>query len=68
MTSTQRPDRPSCNASEDVSGPGLEIDGVLAALRRAAIQARRIAQQTGTDLIVMRDGKVVRVPPEQVVK
>lgn len=44
----------------------MDVQAVLAALRRVALEARRIAQQTGTDLIVMRDGKVVRVPPEQV--
>jgi len=32
----------------------------LAALERAALQARRIAGQTGTALIIVRDGKIVR--------
>ena len=40
-----------------------DIEGSLRALRRAAIRARLIAQQTGTDLIVVRSGKIVRVPP-----
>ena len=40
-----------------------DIEGSLKALRRAAIRARQLAQQTGTDLIVVRSGKVVRVPP-----
>lgn len=42
-----------------------DVEGSLKALRRAAIRARQLAQQTGTDLIVVRAGKVVRVPPVQ---
>lgn|GEM_PF-2338956 len=37
-----------------------EIRDVQAALERAALQARRIAGQTGTALIIVRDGKLVR--------
>ncbi len=33
----------------------------LAALRRAAQLARKTAIQTGTDLIVVRDGRTVRI-------
>ena len=40
------------------------VIGALHALRRAAIRARQVAQQTGTDLIVVRSGQVVRVPPQ----
>jgi hypothetical protein len=40
----------------------------LAALQRAAEDARRIAIQTGTDLIIMRDGKICRLPPEEIAK
>ncbi|MCQ8102569.1 hypothetical protein NP590_00520 [Methylomonas sp. SURF-2] len=32
----------------------------LAALQRAALQARRIAAQTRTALVVVKDGKLVR--------
>ncbi|WP_152682867.1 zeta toxin family protein [Caenimonas sp. SL110] len=39
------------------------VRGVTAALMRAAENARRLAEQTGTDLIVMRDGKIVRIAP-----
>ena len=35
----------------------------LGAMRRAAQRAREIARQTGTDLIVVRGGKVIRVKP-----
>lgn len=41
-----------------------DLEGALKALRRAAIRARQIAEQTGTDLIVVRAGQVVRVPPQ----
>jgi hypothetical protein len=44
------------------------IRGALAALERAAAEARRIAIQTGTDLIVMRNGQICRIPPEEIAK
>lgn len=37
------------------------------AMLRAAEQARRIAMQTGTQLALWRDGRVVLVDPESVV-
>lgn len=40
-----------------------DIRGSWTAIRRAAQRARRVAQQTGTDLIVVRAGQVVRVAP-----
>ena len=40
------------------------VRGALAALRRAALRARLVAEQTGTDLIVVRAGQVVRIPPQ----
>ena len=36
----------------------------LPALRRAAERARRVAVQTNTPLVLVRDGKVVHVSPE----
>ena len=41
-----------------------DIQGSWAAMRRAAQRARQVAQQTGTDLIVVRAGQVVRVSPQ----
>ena len=35
----------------------------LHAIQRAANRARQVAQQTGTDLIVVRSGQLVRVRP-----
>lgn len=40
-----------------------DLRGSFAAIQRAALQARRLAVQTGTDLIVFRDGQLVRVSP-----
>jgi hypothetical protein len=37
------------------------VKGSLNALQRAAIRAKQVAQQTGTDLIVMRSGQLLRV-------
>ncbi|SFD80277.1 hypothetical protein [Paracidovorax konjaci] len=42
----------------------VDFKGAQAAIRRAAQRARQLAQQTGTDLIVVRAGKVVRVRPD----
>ena len=39
------------------------LRGSMDALRRAGQRARELARQTGTDLIVMRDGRIVRVSP-----
>jgi len=45
--------------------PDADIEGSLKALQRAAVRARKVAQETGTDLIVMRSGQVVRASPQQ---
>lgn len=42
-----------------------DIEGSLAAMRRAAQRARQLAEQTGTDLIVLRGGRVTRVSPQK---
>lgn len=36
-----------------------DMQGALAALLRAARRAREIAWQTGTAIVVMRDGKLI---------
>ena len=41
------------------------LRGSLAALQRAAAEARRIALHTGTDLIVFRNGEITRIPPQE---
>lgn len=40
-----------------------DMRGVKAALLRAAKRARDLARQTGTLLVVMRDGKLVQESP-----
>lgn len=40
-----------------------DLRGSLPALRRAAERARQIAAQTGTAIIIRRDGKLERVHP-----
>ncbi len=40
-----------------------DTEGVTAALTRAAQRAHLIAHQTGTGVVVMRDGKVVTIDP-----
>ena len=42
-----------------------ELRGSLAAMERAAAMARKIAIQTDTAIVVVRDGKVVEIPADQ---
>ena len=42
--------------------------GSLAAMRRAAEMARKTAIQTGTGIVVSRDGKPVRIPATELRK
>lgn len=42
-----------------------DFKGAQVAIRRAAQRARQVAQQTGTDLIVVRGGQIVRLPPSR---
>lgn len=37
-----------------------DLRGVLPALKRAAIEARKIAKETGTAVIYMKDGKIIK--------
>ena len=53
------------NPSRDIStARDPDMRAALAALDRAARMARRIAMQTGTDLVVFEDGRIVRIPAE----
>lgn len=65
MTTPKHVNEPVPAYGEKPSPFDADIEGSLKALRRAAIRARQIADQTGTDLIVMRAGQVVRVSPKQ---
>jgi hypothetical protein len=42
-----------------------DLRASLAAMRRAAEMARKRAIQTDTDIVVVRDGKPVRIPAEE---
>ena len=42
-----------------------DLRGSMAAMRRAAEMARTTAIQTGTGIVVSRDGKVVHIPAAQ---
>ena len=41
-----------------------DMQGVIPALLRAVKRAHKIAHLTDTNIVVMRDGKVVEVPPD----
>jgi hypothetical protein len=41
------------------------LRGSLAAMRRAALLARKTAIQTDTEIVLVRDGKQVRIPAAQ---
>ena len=43
--------------------PDADMQAAPAALLRAARRAREIARQTGTAVVVMRDGKLVKERP-----
>lgn len=47
--------------STPISANNPMVDGSMAAMRRAALRARQIARDTGTPLVVVRDGKVVHI-------
>jgi len=42
-----------------------DIRNSLVAMKRAAEMARRIALQTNTAIVLVKDGKTVRIPAEQ---
>jgi len=42
-----------------------DLRASLAALRRAALQARLLAIQTDTSIVIVRDGKIVHVPASE---
>jgi hypothetical protein len=62
MTNPNKVNEPLAAYGSPPIGADAALKGSLMAMRRAAQRARQVAQQTGTDLIVVRAGKVVRVP------
>ena len=65
MTTPKQVNEPMPAYGKIPTRPDADIEGSLKALQRAAVRARQVAQQTGTDLIVMRAGQVVRESPQQ---
>lgn len=52
--------------SENLSDPDMQK--ATAALIRASKRARELARQTGTEFVVIRNGKLVREIPEPLTK
>ena len=44
---------------QEILDPSPDTEGALAALIRAGQRAREVARQTGTAIVVVRDGKIV---------
>ena len=65
MTTSQQTNQPLTRIDQLLPGVDADLKGSLTAIRRAALRAREVAEQTGTDLIVVRSGQLVRVPPKQ---
>ena len=42
-----------------------DLRNALAALRRASLMARKIAIQTGTNIVVIKDGKMIRISADE---
>ena len=45
-----------------------DVRASLAALQRASLQARKTAIQTGTHLIIVKDGQLLRISAEELSK
>ena len=58
------PAQPASASAIASASASIGVEGSWAAIQRAALRARQVAQQTGTDLIVIRAGQVVRLAPK----
>ena len=65
MTAPKKASEPTAADRVLPASANADIQGSWVAIRRAAQRARLVAQQTDTDLIVVRAGQVVRVPPKK---
>ena len=65
MTTPKQVNEPAAVYGTLPASANADIKGSLIAIRRAALRARQVAQQTGTDLIVVRAGQVVRLQPNR---
>jgi hypothetical protein len=53
------------NAKDISKAKDPDVRASLGALRRAALLARQTAIQTGTELVIMKNGKVHRISAEE---
>lgn len=53
------------NANDISNAKDPDLRASLGALRRAAQQARKTAIQTETDLVIVKDGRMRRISPEE---
>ena len=67
MTTPHQANEPIASYGPSPASVNADFKGAQAAIRRAAQRARKLAQQTGTDLIVAREGQVVRLSPSKIV-
>ena len=65
MATHKQVDQPLAAYGQLPADANAALKGSMAALKRAAALAWQLAEQTGTDLVVVRAGEVVRVPPKQ---
>jgi hypothetical protein len=65
MTSPKGANEPQFAYGELPANADADLKGSLSAIRRAAQRARQVARQTGTDLIVVRSGRLTRVDPRK---
>ncbi len=42
-----------------------DVQGSIKAMQRAALEARKIAMQTNTAIIIMKNGKMVRITADE---
>ena len=57
--------REPMNANDISNAKDPDLRASLGALRRAAQQARKTAIQTETDLVIVKDGQMRRISPEE---
>ena len=53
------------NPDDIANAKDPDLQGALAALQRAAQQAREIAIQTNTGIVVVKDGKIVHISADE---
>ena len=56
------------NTNDISNAKDPDLRASLGALRRAAQQARKTAIQTETDLVIVKDGRMQRISPEELLQ